>query len=63
MKFIQQKDMMDCGSACLAMIANHYGMFINLETIRQDCALGKDGVSLLGISKAAEKIGFKTVGG
>jgi hypothetical protein len=26
MKFIQQKDMMDCGSACLAMIANHYGM-------------------------------------
>ena len=63
MKFIQQKDMMDCGSACLAMIANHYGMLINLETIRQDCALGKDGVSLLGISKAAEKIGFKTVGG
>lgn len=63
MKFIQQKDMMDCGSACLAMIANHYGMHINLETIRQDCALGKDGVSLLGISKAAEKIGFKTVGG
>ena len=63
MKFIQQKDMMDCGSACLAMIANHYGMLINLEAIRQDCALGKDGVSLLGISKAAEKIGFKTVGG
>lgn len=26
MKFIQQKDLMDCGSVCLAMIANHYGM-------------------------------------
>ena len=31
--------------------------------LRHLCSLGKDGVSLLGISKAAETIGFKTVGG
>lgn len=31
--------------------------------LRQICALGKDGVSLLGISKATETIGFKTIGG
>ena len=26
-------------------------------------SLGKEGVSLLGISKAAENLGFKTIGG
>ena len=54
---------MDCGSACLAMIVKFYGMLPVIETIRASCDLSKDGVSLLGISKAAEEIGFKTVGG
>ena len=54
---------MDCGSSCLAMIAKHYGLQPNIEKIRRSCALNKEGVSLLGISKAAESIGFKTIGG
>lgn len=54
---------MDCGPTCLAMIARHYGVRVDRDKLRQICALGKDGVSLLGISKAAEKTGFKTVGG
>lgn len=54
---------MDCGSTCLAMIVKYYGMSPNIETIRATCSLGKDGVSLLGISKGAESIGFKTIGG
>ena len=45
---------MDCGSACLAMIVKFYGMLPVIETIRASCDLSKDGVSLLGISKAAE---------
>ena len=49
---------MDCGPACLAMVVKHYGRNPNLEQIREDCALGKEGVSLLGISKAAEKRGL-----
>ena len=54
---------MDCGPACLAMVAGHYGRHPDRNRLRQLCNLGKDGVSLLGISKAAETFGFKTVGG
>lgn len=63
MRITQQQDAMDCGPSCLVMIAKYYGVQKNIETIRHTCALGKDGVSLLGISKAAEEIGFKTIGG
>ena len=54
---------MDCGPSCLAIIAKHYGRQVEREQLREICSLGKDGVSLLGISKAAETIGFKTIGG
>lgn len=54
---------MDCGPACLAMIAKYFGSNPDIEQIRHNCALGRDGVSLLGISKAAEDIGLKTVSG
>ena len=54
---------MDCGPACLCMIAGHYGKKYTLEGLRQNSFIGKDGVSLLGISRAAEKIGFRTLGG
>ena len=63
MHITQQQDAMDCGPSCLVMIAEYYGVRKNIDTIRHTCALGKEGVSLLGISKAAEEIGFKTVGG
>lgn len=53
---------MDCGLACLLI---YLGIIKNpdYDELRTLCNLGKSGVSLLGISKAAEKIGFKTVGG
>ena len=63
MKYYHQKDAMDCGPSCLAMIVQYYGLQPNIEAIRKNCALGKHGVSLLGISKAAESLGFKTIGG
>lgn len=63
MHITQQQDAMDCGPSCLVMIAKYYGVQQNIDRIRHTCALGKDGVSLLGISKAAEEIGFKTIGG
>ncbi|OWR79382.1 peptidase domain-containing ABC transporter [Porphyromonas gingivalis] len=63
MHLIRQKDAMDCGPACLAMIAKYFGSNPDIEQIRHNCALGRDGVSLLGISKAAEDIGLKTVSG
>ena len=54
---------MDCGPACLSMVSEHYGKCYSLEHLRENSFIGRDGVSLLGISKAAEKIGFKTIGG
>jgi ATP-binding cassette subfamily B protein len=53
---------MDCGPTCLRMIARFYGKNLSLETLRQKTRRSRSGVSLLGISKAAEQIGFRTVG-
>ena len=61
--FIKQRDAMDCGCTCLAMILRYYGILPNRDILRNISSLGKRGVSLLGISKAAEAIGFKTIGG
>ena len=63
LKICYQRDAMDCGPSCLAIIAKHYGQQADKEQLRKICSLGKEGVSLLGISKAAEEIGFKTIGG
>jgi ATP-binding cassette, subfamily B, bacterial len=57
----KQLDQMDCGPTCLRMIAKHYGRTHSLESLRDLCHLSREGVSLLGIAEAAEKIGFKTL--
>ncbi len=55
---------MDCGPACLKMISSFYGREYSVDTLREElCNAVKDGVSLGGISRAAEKTGFKTIGG
>ncbi len=56
-----QLDQMDCGPTCLRMIAKHYGGNYSLESLRGISSITREGVSLLGISEAAEKIGFKTL--
>ena len=60
--YYQQLDTMDCGPTCLRMIAKHYGKHYSLETLRQKSFIGREGVSMLGISTAAESIGFRTIG-
>ena len=60
--FFLQHDVMDCGPACLRMVAQYYGRHYTLESLRQKCHISREGVSLLGISEAAESIGFKTIG-
>jgi ATP-binding cassette subfamily B protein len=44
------------------MVARHYGKHYNADTLRQNIGFNKLGVSLLGISEAAEKLGFRTRG-
>lgn len=53
---------MDCGPTCLRMIAKHYGRNYSLQRLREISGINREGVSLLGISEAAEKIGFRTTG-
>lgn len=53
---------MDCGPTCLRMISKHYGKSFSLQKLREVSGLNKEGVSLLGISEAGEKIGFRTDG-
>lgn len=57
-----QLDAMDCGPTCLRMIAKYYGRQYSLETLRQHSFITREGVSMLGISDAAEYIGFRTSG-
>lgn len=61
--YTRQLDAMDCGPASLKMVAEHYGRHYSLDTLREETFIGREGVSLLGISRAAEKIGMRTVGG
>jgi ATP-binding cassette subfamily B protein len=60
--FLHQPDAMDCGATCLAMIAKHYGKNYTVQKLREMCSATRAGVSMLGISDAAEKLGFKTIG-
>ncbi|ROI07620.1 peptidase domain-containing ABC transporter [Kaistella haifensis] len=61
MIFFAQHDQMDCGPACLAMVSSHYGKDFGLQYLRDKSFITREGVSLLGISEAASKIGFKTI--
>lgn len=58
--FHKQQDSMDCGPTCLAMVCKHYKKNIPIQTLRDKTQIGKEGVNLLGISEAAEQIGFRT---
>ncbi len=52
----RQLETMDCGPTCLHIIAAHYGRSWSLQTLRERCHISREGVSLLGISDAAEPL-------
>lgn len=58
----KQLDNMDCGPSCLRMVAKHYGKTYSLQYLRSRSYITREGVSMLGISDAAESIGFRTKG-
>jgi ATP-binding cassette subfamily B protein len=59
--FHRQMDMMDCGPACLRMIAHFHGRAYEAEFMREKCAITREGVSLAGLSEAAEAIGMSAL--
>ena len=60
--FYRQHDGMDCGPTCLRMIAKKYGRTYPTQYLRDLCGINREGTALIGISDAAEKIGFRTRG-
>lgn len=61
-KYYLQPDSMLCGVTCLRMICEHYGKRYSTEYLNRLCFATTEGVSLLGITKAAEELGLETVG-
>lgn len=58
--FFKQPGLMDCGPTCLRIVAKHYGKHFSLQSLREKAQIGREGVNLLGISEAAEMVGFRT---
>jgi ABC-type bacteriocin/lantibiotic exporter with double-glycine peptidase domain len=48
----------DCGAACLATVAKHYGRNFTLARIRDAVGTGSRGTTLLGLRRGAEALGF-----
>ena len=59
--FFLQLESMDCGPSCLRIIAEYYGKSYSSSSLRELTGISKEGVSLFGISEAAERIGFRTI--
>jgi HlyB family type I secretion system ABC transporter len=57
--FIRQQSSTDCGSACLAMIAQYWGKRFSLNFLRELAGVGRSGTSLKGLAKAGEGLGFQ----
>ncbi len=55
---IRQHSEEDCGAACLATVAKHYGRIFTISRIRETIGTGQQGTSLLGLRQGAEELGF-----
>ena len=60
--FYKQPDNKDCGPTCLRIISKFYGKTIPLQQIRNLSETTREGSSLLGLSDAAENLGFRSLG-
>jgi len=59
--FYKQMDQSDCGPTCLRMIAKHYGKNYSQSFLREKSYISRTGVSLLGLSDAAQAIGLRSL--
>jgi ATP-binding cassette, subfamily C, bacteriocin exporter len=59
---VKQRDVSDCGAACLASVAAYFGLYIPVSRIRQYAGTDKQGTSLHGLTEAAEQLHFQARG-
>ncbi len=58
----RQTESKDCGPTCIKILAKYYGKNLNIEQLRNLSETTREGSSLLGLSEAVEKIGFRSIG-
>lgn len=59
--FVKQKDAMQCGIASLSMICQYYGNKYSIDYLSRLCHATTEGVSMLGITETASKLGLLTM--
>ena len=59
---VMQLEALECGAASLTMIMAYYGKWVQLEQVRVDCGVSRNGSNAKNILRAAQKYGFKTKG-
>jgi ATP-binding cassette, subfamily C, bacterial len=56
--YVFQHSEEDCGAACLATVAKHYGRTFTLNRVREAVGTGQLGTTLIGLKRGAETLGF-----
>lgn len=56
----RQKEEIDCGPACLFMLASFYKKNISFNELKEKCQMVENGTTLSSLSRTAEEIGFET---
>jgi len=59
---VKQRDITDCGAACLASVVSFYRVHMPISKIRQYAGTDRKGTNILGLIEAAEKMGFSAKG-
>ena len=59
---VKQRDITDCGAACLASVAAHYRLKLPVSRIRQIAGTDTRGTNALGMVEAAVQLGFESKG-
>ncbi len=61
-KYIGQQDTTSCGIACIQMLGHYYGKHFSARALQNSARTTGEGISMLELSRLAEKAGFDTTG-
>lgn len=59
---VRQRDVTDCGAACLVSVAAFYRLSLPVARVRQYASTDTRGTNVLGLVEAAERLGFQAKG-
>lgn len=57
---VKQRDVTDCGAACIASVASYYKLFLPVARIRQLASTDQRGTNIRGLTVALNALGFET---